>query len=294
MTFAVTLIASSTPLSIVHLEHVEAFIEQNALGLKGKPVWLKEHHAADIIVENCLSMSQMKSLRALLDTDRIDVLCSSTQHRQKKLLLADMDATIVQSETLDELADKAGIKDQIVAITTRAMNGELDFHAALIERVGLLKGLPLSALEETLFETKLCDGAKELIRGMKNAEAKTVLVSGGFTFFTAAIAHKTGFDHHHGNVLNHDGEKLDGTVGEPILDKDAKRSYLEHYAQELKISLADTAAVGDGANDLPMLCAAGLGVGYRPKVIVEETILNVLKYADLTAILYAQGLNVEA
>lgn len=289
MSHTLTLIGSDT-LSIASLGQATKFAEDNGIGLSGKPGWVKPHAAAGIPIQNSLTMQQMKELRALLAEDRVDVLCTPWPMPEKKLLLADMDATIVQSETLDELAAKAGIKDQIAAITTRAMNGEIDFKTALKERVGLLKGLPLSALEETLFETKLCDGAVELVAGMKAQGATCVLVSGGFTFFTAAIAHKVGFDQNHGNTLNHDGKVLDGTVGEPILDKDAKLAFLQSHAEELGISLAQTIAIGDGANDLPMLQAAGLGIGYRPKKIVEESVLNVLKYADLSAVLYAQGL----
>lgn len=290
MEHVLTLIASNEPLSIAHLQTLEKFVERAGVGLNGAPSWLKQHHAADLPVQNCLTMEQMHDCRKLFEESRIDVLCVPIQGRQKKLLIADMDATIVQTETLDELAGKAGIKDQIAAITKRAMDGEIDFKTALKERVGLLKGLPLSALEETLFETKLCDGAAELVRGMKDNGAKCVLASGGFTFFTAAIAHKAGFDTHHGNVLNHDGKALDGTVAEPILDRQAKLTFLEQHAQELGLPLSQTMAVGDAANDLMMLTAAGLGIGYRPKMIVEESVLNVVKYADLTALLYAQGL----
>lgn len=290
MTYIIVLVASSVPLSISHIETAEKFVERFGIGLRSKPSWLTQHKAADIPVQNCLTMEQMRECRKLFDEDRIDVLCVAKEGRSKKLLLADMDATIVQTETLDELAAKAGIKDQIAAITTRAMKGEIDFKAALKERVGLLKGLPLSALEETLFETKLCDGAVELVQGMKEQGATSVLVSGGFTFFTAAIAHKVGFDSHHGNILNHDGKVLDGTVGDQILDKDAKLAYLQSHAEELGLPLSQTVAVGDGANDLPMLQAAGLGIGYRPKKLVEESVLNILKYADLNAILYAQGI----
>lgn len=290
MSYVVVLIASSVPLSIAHLQTLESFIDQNGIGLNGRPLWLKQHHAADMPVQNCLSMEQMRNVRKLFEEERIDVLCVPSEGRSKKLLLADMDATIVQSETLDELADKAGIKDQIAAITTRAMNGDIDFKTALKERVGLLKGLPLSALQETLEETQLCEGAAALVAGMKAQDAICVLVSGGFTFFTGAIAEKAGFDHHHGNTLNDDGKALDGTVGEPILDKESKLMFLRTYAANIGLHLSQTAAVGDGANDLPMLSAAGLGIGYRPKLVVEENILNVLKFADLSAILYAQGI----
>ncbi len=279
------LLSSDTPLSIAHLEMAEKFIEEQAIGLDGKPGWKKPHETAGIPIQNALTMGQMKQLRSLFAADRIDVLCIRDD-MNIRLFLADMDSTIVTSETLDDLAEHAGIKDQIAAITARAMNGELDFHAALKERVGLLKGLPVTALQQTLDETVLCDGAKELVQGLKARSVKCVLVSGGFTFFTGAIAQQCGFDHNHGNTLHDDGTALSGTVGEPILDKDAKLAFLKSYAQELGIDLAQTMAIGDGANDLPMLAAAGIGIGYRPKPVLEENLLNVLKYADLDKILF--------
>lgn len=290
MSHILVLIASDIPLSIAHIERAEKFIEERSIGLNGKPNWLDAHKAADIPVQNALTMEQMRDLRKVFAKERIDVLCVPTQARKKKLLLADMDATIVTTETLDELAAKAGIKDKIAAITARAMNGELDFKAALRERVGLLKGLPLTALRATLDETVLSPGAQTLVRTMRKNDTACVLVSGGFTYFTSAVARMCGFHRSHGNALEYDGTALAGTVAEPILDKDAKLGFLKTYAHEMKINLSDTVAVGDGANDLPMLATAGLGIGYRPKPVLEENLLNVLKFADLTGVLYAQGL----
>ncbi|MCD8498220.1 MAG: phosphoserine phosphatase SerB [Alphaproteobacteria bacterium] len=205
-------------------------------------------------------------------------------------MLADMDSTIIAEETLDELAAYAGIKDQIAAITARAMNGELDFHAALRERVSLLQGLEEHALAETLERMKVNDGAPEFIAAMRKSGATCVLVSGGFTFFTGAVADKVGFHNHHGNTLLIEGGKLTGGVGEPILDKDSKLAYLKDYAGKLGISLAETLTIGDGANDLPMLKAAGLGIGYYPKKAVADEVDSVIQYGDFTAALYAQGL----
>lgn len=289
MSYVLTLIASDIPLSIAHLERLEKFVEERGLGLNGKPDWLDVHKAADLPVQNAPDIEQMIALRALFAADHIDIVCSSMATRKKKLLLADMDSTIVTTETLDELAAKAGIKDRIAEITARAMNGELDFHAALRERVGLLKGLSVSALKETLDETELCDGAVEMIATLKGNGVKCVLVSGGFTFFTVAVAEQTGFHHHHGNELNDDGVVLLGTVGDNILDKDSKLAFLKSYAADLGLDLSETAAIGDGANDLPMLAAAGLGIGYHPKPVLEQNLLNILKYADLRGVLYAQG-----
>jgi phosphoserine phosphatase len=289
MSHILTLIASDTRLSIAHLETLEKFIGARGVGQNGRPEWLDTHRAADVPVQNCVTLQQMKELRGIFGNDKIDIVCSTMEHRKKKLLLADMDSTIVTTETLDELAGKAGIKDQIAAITARAMNGELDFKAALRERVGLLKGLPLSALQETLDETEFCEGAEDLVRTMRDDGATCVLVSGGFTFFTGAVADKAGFHHNHGNTLHDDGAMLLGTVGDDILDKDSKLAYLKSYTQELGIDLNQTVAIGDGANDLPMLAAAGLGIGYRPKPVLAENLLNILQFADLRGVLYAQG-----
>lgn len=289
MTHILTLVAGAKNLSIAHLEKLENYVEVHGIGIAGKPLWLDMHIAADLPVQNAVTMQQMAELRRIFAADQIDILCSKNEGRKKKLLLADMDSTIVTTETLDELAGKAGIKDQIAAITARAMNGELDFHAALRERVGLLKGLPLAALQETLDETEFCDGAEHLIHTMREDGATCVLVSGGFTFFTGAVAERAKFHHHHGNTLHDDGAMLLGTVGDDILDKDSKLAYLKSYSQGLGIDLGETVAIGDGANDLPMLAAAGLGIGYRPKPVLAENLLNILQFADLRGVLYAQG-----
>lgn len=286
MSYTLTLLSSDLPLSIVHLEKVERYVEEQGIGLVSKPAWVEQHVAASIPIQNAVTIEQMAALRDLFAQDRIDILCREHPRADIQLIIADMDATIVEGETLDELAARAGIKDEVAAITTRAMNGELDFKDALRERVALLKGLPVSALAQTLADTKLTKGADTFIMSQRARGVHCVLVSGGFTFFTTAIGEKCGFNAHHGNILNNDGAHLDGTVGEPILDKDSKLSYLKHHAQEMGIDLAQTMAIGDGANDIPMLAHAGLGIGYRPKPIVEKTILNVLKYADLDRLSY--------
>ncbi len=231
----------------------------------------------------------LMQIREMLAADKIDLFINPAEGRRKKLLLADMDSTIVEGETLDDMAAFAGIKDQIAAITARAMNGELDFHAALKERVGLLKGLPTEALQKTLDHTVVNPGARTLVHTMRKQGATCVLVSGGFTFFTGAIAEKVGFDHNHGNTLGIDGEQLSGAVIPPILDKFAKVEFLDLYTGNLDINASEVMTIGDGANDLPMLKKAGLGVGYHAKPSVAAELKNLIIYGDLAAALYAQG-----
>lgn len=289
MMFYLTLVASDKPLTAGHIAGIERFCSQQGIALAGTPEWLHRHRAADLPVASCLTHGQIEILWDALKADRIDVFCTQAEGRRKKLLLADMDATIVTTETLDELAVHAGIGEKIAAITTRAMNGEIDFHGALIERVALLKGLPENVLTKTLHETSLSPGVDILTSTLNKHHVPCVLVSGGFTFFTGAIAQKAGFCAHHGNTLDIEKGMLTGRVIPPILDKNAKLNYLKEYAEKYGLSLNETMAVGDGANDLPMLLEAGIGFGYRPKKLVRETLNNCIFYADLSAILYAQG-----
>lgn len=252
--------------------------------------WLTPGKALEVDLDQAPPRAFLDDLRARLTPGRIDVLCAPRAGRVKKLLLADMDATIVEGETLDELAAAVGIKDQVAAITTRAMAGELDFHAALAERVGLLAGLAQSALAETLAGTRINPGAAELVAGMRAAGADCVLVSGGFTVFTGAIARRLGFTAHHGNTLEITDGALTGRVVPPILDKDTKLRLLNRYVAEMGITPDEVLAIGDGANDIPMLTAVGLGIGYRPKPAVAQAVDNHIVHAGLDAALYAQGL----
>jgi phosphoserine phosphatase len=230
-----------------------------------------------------------ETVRAALDGAGVDAIVQPTEGRRKRLLIADMDSTIVTSETLDELADFAGLKDRIAAITARAMNGELDFKAALRERVAMLRGLPIAALEQTWQRVRLTPGAQELVATMRARGATTALVSGGFTFFTQRVAMMVGFDLHRSNVLLDDGAVLTGAVAEPILDRHAKVATLRELAVRDGLPPHATLAVGDGANDLDMLREAGLGVAYHAKPIVAATARARVDYADLRALLFAQG-----
>ena len=219
-----------------------------------------------------------------------DINVVASAHRRKKLLIADMDSTIISCECLDELADMAGLKPRIAAITERAMRGEIAFEPALRERVGLLKGLRLDALEHTMHErVKLNPGAMELVATMRRHGAATLLVSGGFTFFTLRVAQQAGFDEQQANVLLNDGEHLTGKVKEPILGREAKLAALEEAAAARSLEFEQTLAVGDGANDLAMIQRAGLGVAYHAKPIVAEAAGARIDHGDLKALLYLQG-----
>jgi phosphoserine phosphatase len=289
MEFFLTLVASDVPLSSGQLAITERYLDSEGVLITKQPEWLEDRKAADIGLSQAVTLNQMKALRQIHDEHRIDIFCTSDQNRRKNLFLADMDSTIVTSETLDELAAEAGIKDKISKITERAMRGELDFHAALKERAGLIKGLSTKALKRTLDTTKLSKGAKITLNSLRKQDVFCVLVSGGFTYFTDAIASQLGFNANHGNVLGIENEQLTGGVQEPILDKDSKLNFLKLYCEELSINVSQTIAIGDGANDLPMLEAAGLGIGYHPKPLLEDTLLNCIRHSDLTSVLYAQG-----
>jgi phosphoserine phosphatase len=228
-------------------------------------------------------------LHAVLDGKPIDAITVKARGRRKALLLADMDSTIVTGETLDELAGFAGIGDRIAAITSRAMNGELDFKAALRERVAMLRGLQIGALEKTWQRVRLTPGARELVATMRARGALTALVSGGFSFFTGRVAAELGFHLHRSNTLLDDGVALTGEVAEPVLDRDSKLATLIELAGQRGVQLSATLAVGDGANDLDMLRAAGLGVAFHAKPIVAREARAKVDHADLRALLFAQG-----
>ncbi|KJS36535.1 MAG: phosphoserine phosphatase [Hyphomonas sp. BRH_c22] len=219
-----------------------------------------------------------------------DVCVLPAANRRKRLLISDMDSTIIGQECLDELADFAGLKAEVSAITERAMRGELDFEGALTTRVAMLKGLELAALEAAYRERiTLNPGARTLTATMKAHGAHAVLVSGGFTFFTSRVAGLSGFDAHRGNTLMDDGAALTGDVGRPILGREAKLSALDEASAAHGLVRDDALALGDGANDLDMIRAAGLGIAYHAKPIVAEQATAAISHADLTAALFFQG-----
>jgi phosphoserine phosphatase len=244
-------------------------------------------NAWDLVVER---PPDPDAVAASLDGRPVDVCLQPAAARRKRLLVADMDSTIINVECLDELADFAGLKAEIAAITERAMRGELAFEGALRERVGMLKGLATEALQQAYDErVRLNPGARTLVRTMAANGARCLLVSGGFTFFTGRVADAAGFHANRANTLIEADGRLSGLVGEPILGREAKLAALLEEAAALKIPLAETLAVGDGANDLAMIEAAGLGVAYRAKPIVAAQADAKIDHADLTALLYFQG-----
>lgn len=252
----------------------------------GEETVLSPGEAADI---PCPRAPDLGAIRAALGGRAIDAVVTPDEGRRKRLLVADMDSTIVEAETLDELAGQAGIKDRIAEITRRSMNGEIDFADALRQRVAMLQGLPCEALDATWQLIRMMPGARELIATMRAHGAVTVLVSGGFTWFTSRVADRLGFDIHHANTLLDDGAVLLGKVAEPVLDRNAKRDALLTIAGHRKLALSETMAVGDGANDLDMLREAGLGIAFHAKPIVAEAIAARIDHADLCALLFVQG-----
>jgi phosphoserine phosphatase len=265
-----------------------------ALPGAGEPAWLDKGIAVDLAFTpepGTGSRATADRLRSALGSVAIDVIVQELEGRRKKLLLADMDSTMIGQECLDELAAEVGKKDHVAAITERAMRGEIEFEPALRERVALLEGLPVAVVSRVLArKITLSPGGRALVETMRRDGTRCVLVSGGFTLFTAAVAEKLGFHEHRANVLlaGEDG-KLTGRVAEPILGKAAKLEALIEIRTRLALAAAETLAVGDGANDLAMLREAGLGIAYHAKPVVAAAAAAHVDHADLTALLFAQG-----
>jgi phosphoserine phosphatase len=268
----------------------EAFAQAGAKGLESRKVEAGEMAVTDVVLEAPDPAAVKAALAPLIAGQTLDWCLQPLAGRAKGLLIADMDSTIINVECLDELADFAGLKAEISAITERAMRGELEFEAALRERVGKLKGLPVGALQLAYDErVRLNPGARTLVRTMRGHGARCVLVSGGFTFFTSRVAQAALFHAHRANQLQDAEGALTGVVAEPILGREAKLAALHEEARVAKAPLSATLAVGDGANDLAMIEAAGLGVAYRAKPIVAAHADAQVNHCDLTALLYFQG-----
>ncbi|MBY5869015.1 phosphoserine phosphatase SerB [Rhizobium leguminosarum] len=259
----------------------------NASGL----YWLADGVACDIALRDGTDRQAAEAnILAVISSAPIDLVIQEQETRRKKLLIADMDSTMIGQECIDELAAEVGLKEKVATITARAMNGEIAFEPALRERVALLKGLPISVVDEVIAKRiTLTPGGPELLATMKSKGHYTALVSGGFTVFTSRIAATLGFDENRANTLLEDGGILSGFVAEPILGKQAKVDALNEIAASLGISPEEAIAVGDGANDLGMLQLAGSGVALHAKPTVAAQAQIQINHGDLTALLYIQG-----
>jgi phosphoserine phosphatase len=262
----------------------------------GPAHWLFDEVAVDIPFEGQIPSgeSDIRTIENRLRQARgdlpIDIVVQPRGYRRKKLLLADMDSTMIEQECIDELADYAGLKAHVARITERAMRGEIEFEPALRERVALLKGLPVSVVDEVLQKRIMpTPGGRELVATMRAHGAYTCLISGGFTLFTGAVAKMLGFQEHRANELIVQDAKLTGEVKEPILGRAAKLATLIELRESFDLDDIDTLAVGDGANDLDMIRAAGLGVAYHAKPAVAAAAAARIDHGDLSALLYAQG-----
>lgn len=251
--------------------------------------WLAAGVAADVFFVSGELAAARARLEAALAGECIDVVVQPVEWRRKRLLVADMDSTVIEQECIDELAGFAGIRARISAITERAMAGELDFEAALKERVALLAGVTIAQIETILDRITLTPGARALVATMRAHGAHTALVSGGFTQFTQPVAARVGFHETFANRLEIVGGALTGVVIAPVQGREAKRAALAGLREKLSLPRGATLAVGDGANDLDMLREAGLGVAFHAKPKVAEAAQAKIAHADLTALLYAQG-----
>ena len=267
----------------------ERLVEEALARLPGSRLseWIDRGDAADIQVDG--EVDEVRN--ALEGWEGIDVIAHPPGPREKKLLVADMDSTMIGQECIDELADYAGVKPRVAEITDRAMHGELDFAGALKERVALLEGLGEAVIEQCLAERiRPNPGAATLVRTMRARGAETILVSGGFTAFVAPIAERIGFERFEANVLGVEAGKLTGTTLGPIVDSRRKHDFLTEARARLGLTPADTMAIGDGANDIPMVQEAGLGIAYRAKPALAAVANARLDHHGLDALLWAQGI----
>ena len=260
------------------------------LGYDVAAEWLAPGVAVDLVVETGSANALEADLCHRLAGLPVDIVVQPLERRRKKLLVADMDSTVITVECIDVLAARAGIGERVADITARTVRGELDFDSSLRERVALLAGTPVSALEDAWRDdVTLTPGARTLVATMRSHGALTALISGGFTWFTERVAEAVGFDLHRANRLDIADGRLSGTVEEPVLGRDAKETLLRGLIRQHGLDLADTLAVGDGANDIAMLEVAGLGVAFRGVEAARKAAPARIEHGDLTALLYLQG-----
>jgi phosphoserine phosphatase len=286
--YVLTLIgnAQSAPLEPFHIERVLQCLE-----LVAETDWLAEREACDLFINSRLSAEAItKKTRDVLVGLSIDAVCTRVEGRRKKLLISDMDSTVIDQECINELADAIGIGSQIREITAAVIQGDISFSEALRKRLAMMKGMENKVLEN-VYEQRISlkTGARTLVQTMRHHGAFCILVSGGFTYFTSRIAAKLGFHDHQGNELIFNHGKLTGEARDPILGSSAKLNTLMSLCDEKGLSPSDVLAVGDGANDIKMIQAAGLGVSFHDTGSLREQSDAVIDFADLTALLYIQG-----
>ncbi|MCF8466441.1 MAG: phosphoserine phosphatase SerB [Sneathiella sp.] len=289
-TTVLTLVADHTAQASIRNIAEAVRAELTAAGADCGPVdWLADH-ACDIVFGSLGLARAQKILVASGQLDWIDYCLQPAADRRKKLFLADMDSTIITIECIDELADFAGFREEVSAITERAMNGELDFNEAFRARVAMLKGLREEVLQQVFDErVRLTPGAATLVQTMRKYGVYTALVSGGFTFFTSRVRDVAGFHMDMSNELLFENGALTGVAAEPILNSSAKLNTLEALRHEKSLKREETLAIGDGANDIPMIEAAGLGVAYHAKAKAAAAADATIRFGDLTTLLYYQG-----
>jgi phosphoserine phosphatase len=261
------------------------------------PYWLHQGYAAELLcqpegsfkAEDLQHNDAFQTLRRRAANRQLDVNIIPTKRRRKQILIADMDSTIITSESLDDLAALAGLGDAVSAITNRAMAGEIDFEGALFERVSMLAGKSSRLIDQLIAAATPTSGAIELVHSMRANGAKCYLVSGGFDVITGPVAALCGFHDHHANHMHVSDDKILGTVQTPVLDRNAKAAYLAHYCKQNGIDPIDAATIGDGANDLAMLQAAGMGVAFEGKPVLLAEVTIQLNHTDLRGLLYLQG-----
>ncbi len=285
MRFVLTLIAADRDHRLSEL----AATVCETLRVTAEPDWLAAEQACDLALNTPEPGIIEQAVRALIGEMPVDCVLQPLAGRRKRLLAADLESTIIENEMLDELGAMLGLGYEIVEITRRAMNGEIDFAGALAARVALLAGTKSEVLAEAAARIRLCSGAHSLVATMRRSGAATALVTGGFTIFADRVGAELGFDRVIANRLEIAQGRLTGRVMPPIVTGETKRAILLAFATELAIPTTATLAVGDGANDLPMLSAAGLGIAFHAKPAVTAAAHARLNHADLTGLLYAQG-----
>jgi phosphoserine phosphatase len=297
MTYRLTLVsAPNVPLRLPVLQQIARTLDDFGVHVVDGPHWAAPHRAAFLTLNTSPRPDHMATLRLMCGPDQVDVLVIQESGCANdtcgiRLFLADMDSTMLVGETLDDLAELVGVREQVAALTAKAMNGEMDYRAALAARLELIKGVGPEKLTKVLKNQRASPGGRTLVATLNAYGVRTVLVSGGFTYFTEPVAQSLDFKHNYGNILDVDHNGcITGKVLDPLIHHSEKLKILETYVRDMNIRTDQVMAVGDGANDVPMINAAGYGFAYRPKPAVRDKVVNHILYGDLTSILYAVGI----